>query len=105
CAQSITVTFTATDACGNTATETKSFTVDDKTAPVITLPATDLALECFDATQVDSWTATATASDNCDGDVTVSASYTAPTGNCAQSITVTFTATDACGNTATETKS
>ncbi|MGD9932017.1 MAG: hypothetical protein AB7U05_18515, partial [Mangrovibacterium sp.] len=105
CGEDFVITFTALDASGNAAEpKTITITFTDVTAPVITLPATDLALECFDATQVDSWTATATASDNCDGDVTVSASYTAPTGNCGQSITVTFTATDACGNTATETK-
>ncbi|MCW0484817.1 hypothetical protein, partial [Gaoshiqia sediminis] len=72
CGEDFVITFTALDASGNAAEpKTITITFTDVTAPVITLPATDLLLECFDATQVDSWTATATASDNCDGDVTV----------------------------------
>jgi gliding motility-associated-like protein len=104
CNQTVTVTFTATDACGNIGTATKDFTVDDNTAPVVTVPAADLAMECFDATDVAIWIATASANDNCDGTLTVTPTYTAPADNCNQTVTVTFTATDACGNIGTATK-
>jgi hypothetical protein len=104
CNQTVTVTFTATDACGNIGTVTKVFTVDDNTAPVVTVPAADLSMECFDATAVATWAATASANDNCDGTLTVTPTYTAPTDNCNQTVTVTFTATDACGNIGTVTK-
>ena len=105
CNQVITVTFTATDACGNVGTATKNFTVNDDEDPIITLPSTDLTLDCFDASAVAAWAATASAVDNCSGSLPVTPTYTAPTGNCNQVITVTFTATDACGNVGTATKS
>jgi hypothetical protein len=103
CNETVTVSFTSTDACGNTTVETKDFIVNDVTAPVVTVPAADLTMQCFDAALVDAWTATASATDNCDPAVTVVPTYTFPTTNC-QSVTVTFTATDACGNVTMETK-
>ena len=103
CNETVTVTFTSTDACGNATVETKAFIVNDVTAPVITVPAADLTMQCFDAALVDAWTATASATDNCDAAATVVPTYTFPTTNC-QSVVVTFTSTDACGNVAVETK-
>jgi hypothetical protein len=61
-------------------------------------------MECFDAAAVAAWAATASATDNCGGTMTVTPSYTAPTSNCNQTVTVTFTSVDACGNTGTTTK-
>ena len=103
CDQLITVTFSATDACGNTGTATATFAVDDNVAPVVTAPTAPLAMACFDAAAVDTWAAAATATDNCDATVTVTHTYTMPTAGCDQVITVTFSATDACGNTGTAT--
>jgi len=105
CPWVVTRTFTATDDCGNVGTATQKFTIDDTTAPVVTVPATSLTMECFDASLVANWAATASASDNCDGAVTVVPTYALPAGACNQSIVVTFTATDNCGNTTVETKS
>ena len=105
CNQSVTVTFTAMDTCNNTATATKSFTVNDDIAPVITLPAQPLTMQCFDVATVKAWTDLATANDICNGSVSVTASYITPTSKCSLSVTVTFTAMDACGNTVTATKS
>jgi len=48
CNQTVTVTFTATDSCGNVGTATKDFTVNDTTKPVVTVPAGTLALQCLD---------------------------------------------------------
>src|SRR5947207_812011 len=61
-------------------------------------------MECFSAATVSAWTATASATDNCGGSVTLTPSYTPPPDNCNRTVTVTFTATDNCGKTATATK-
>ncbi|PLX30585.1 MAG: hypothetical protein C0600_07960, partial [Ignavibacteria bacterium] len=104
CNQTVTVTFTAVDNCGNSSTATKDFLVDDVTAPVITVPPAPLTMECYDASLVQTWANTATAVDNCDGPVSVSANWTAPPNNCNQTVTVTFTSVDNCGNIGTATK-
>ena len=101
CNHTIIVTFTSTDACGNIRTATKTFSVNDDTAPVIIPPSENLTLSCFDATRIAAWAATASATDNCRGTITVTTSYTTPTSSCNQTVTVTFTASDACGNIAT----
>ncbi|MBC5993005.1 T9SS type A sorting domain-containing protein [Pontibacter sp. SD6] len=107
CSRSQTMTFSATDACGNTATATRtvSWTVDT-TAPVITVSSTPLTgSNCVAPTQaqLEAALGSATASDNC-GNVTVTASDGAVQGQgCYRSQTRTFTSTDDCGNTATET--
>ena len=100
CAQEYTITRTwrATDNCGNTSTCNQLITIDDSTPPVITCPP-NLTIECTINTSPGS-TGTATATDNCGAapvitytDVTVSSprplEYT---------ITRTWVATDACGN-------
>ena len=93
-----TVTWTATDATGNTATCTQLVTVVDNENPVITCPVaitinTD-AGECTSTASI----GTATATDNC-GVPTVS--NDAPSSFPIGDTTVTWTATDATGNTAT----
>jgi hypothetical protein len=95
-----TVTWTAIDAAGNSAACTQTVTVNDTESPVITCPA-DVTVSTdpgsSEATDVD--IGTATAADNCP-DVTVGndhASTTYPKGT----TTVTWTAIDAAGNTAT----
>ncbi len=93
-----TVTWTATDASGNTATCTQTITVEDAENPVITCP-TDITINT-DAGLCTSTAAigTATATDNCGAPaVTSDAPASFPIGN----TTVTWTATDAAGNTAT----
>ena len=95
------VTFTATDAAGNTATCTLEVTVADNIDPVITCPAPPTVY--VDATcsfTVPDWTGVVTATDNCPG-VTVTQSVAAGTVWTVGSYPVTFTATDAAGNTAT----
>jgi len=104
-----TVTYTATDASGNTATDTQIVTVIDNTPPTITAPADATANTGPGATSCgtlvsDASLGVATADDNCPG-VTVTrtgvpAGNVFPVGN----TTVTYTATDASGNTATDTQ-
>src|SRR5438309_6390315 len=101
CNRTVTVTFTATDNCGKTATASKDLLVMDSTPPPFRAPPTALSMECFSAATVSAWTATASATDNCGGAVTLTPSYAPPPDNCNRTVTVTFTATDNCGNTTT----
>ncbi len=92
-----TVTYTVTDAAGNTATCSFDVTVVDDEAPTITCPADITASTDCDETVV-SWTVTS--ADNCPGEIVVCTSNsgdTYPLGT----TTVTCTVTDAAGNTAT----
>ena len=106
------VTWTATDACGNTMTATSNLVViPDTENPMISTTA-DLTLDCSNISAttdasglVTQWLETNyTASDNCSLS-DVSFDYAASTLDvCTASTTlVTWTATDACGNTMTAT--
>jgi hypothetical protein len=107
---SSTVTFTATDACGKTSTTTATFTIVDTTPPSIPTPASNLTVECDGSgniAQLNSWLIShggAIASDICAG-VTWSHDFTtlSDNGGNTGSATVTFTATDGCGNASTTT--
>jgi len=89
-----TVTWTATDAAGNTATATQRVNVVDVTAPVITIngPAT-VVVECH-TSYAD---AGATAADACDPNVPVTASGVVDV-NTPGVYTITYTAEDDAGN-------
>ena len=98
------VTFTATDAAGNTGTASASVTVADQTQPLVT-PPVSITVTGTDATGIAStnpavaaFLAGATATDNVGvTNLTNNAPAQLPTGV----TTVTFTATDAAGNTGT----
>ncbi|MCH2214251.1 MAG: hypothetical protein MK086_03680, partial [Flavobacteriales bacterium] len=90
-------TFVAEDDCGNTSDEIASFlNIVDNTAPVITCPS-DVTVDC-DGDSSPAGTGTATATDDCGGDVDISYVDGPTTGDCTQAFTRTWTATDACGN-------
>jgi uncharacterized repeat protein (TIGR01451 family) len=105
-----TITLTANDGSsnnngtGNTATVTTTFTVNDTTPPTITPPANITAYTGPGATTCDTQVnpGTATATDNC-GTPSISRS---PSGNTfpVGTTTVTWTATDAAGNSSTATQ-
>ena len=102
---STTRTWTATDACGNSATASQTINVQDITPPTIQIAAENITIECGpgSAAALQAWLAnngSATASDTC-SEVTWTNNYTATTSDCTTSNVVTFTATDACGNTVT----
>ena len=98
CPETITRTWTYTDACGNNATETQTITVQDTQVPVFSAPPAALTVECIAdvPAMIDlGWT------DNCDGAGTVTGADGALTGGaCGGTITRTWTYTDACGNNA-----
>jgi len=98
-----TVTFTATDSSGNTATATTSVTVVDTTAPVISNVPGPIRVEQTSRDGTPVTVPLPTATDICDAAPTVVSNAPAvfPLGT----TTVTFTATDASGNTATATTS
>jgi len=98
------ITWTATDASGNTATAAQTVTVRDTTPPVITAPPDVTAAARGILSAVDLGTASAT--DAADPDVTVAGNAT-DGGTAAMlgfgTTTVLWTATDSSGNTATAT--
>jgi len=102
----ITRTWTATDNLGLTATCAQVITVQDITPPMITCPG-DVTTSCDEPTNTGA-TGMATATDNCsaEGEITITfvdASTQEMGTGCGAStfsITRTWTATDACGNTA-----
>jgi len=93
---SYTLTYSATDAAGNTGTATRTVNVVDTTAPVITVTGDNPATVELGATYTD---AGATA----DGNETVTTTGTVDTDTVG-SYTLTYSATDAAGNTGTATR-
>ncbi|SIN80800.1 gliding motility-associated C-terminal domain-containing protein, partial [Chitinophaga niabensis] len=98
CANSYTLTrtWTAVDECGNDTTITQVVHVQDTSAPVILVVPADTTVNCDVVPAMIDLTAT----DNCNGPVTVTKSETRQNGTCDNSyiLTRTWTATDACGN-------
>jgi hypothetical protein len=91
------ITYTATDAAGNTATATQTVTVSDTTPPVLTLNgASAVTVECH--TSFTDLRASAT--DNCDSSVLVAVAGTVDV-NTPGAYTLTYSAHDAAGNAAT----
>ena len=102
----LTRTWTATDNCGNTATQTQTITVRDTTAPVLSGVPANATIEC-DAVPLP---ATPSATDNCEGAMPVVFEETsAQTQNGSPTddnytITRRWQASDHCGNLSTATQ-
>ncbi len=97
---SYTIIYTATDAAANTATATRTVNVVDVTAPVITVSGSNPLYLPVGATFVEPGV---NALDAIDGDIDVQTSGTVDTAARGTYI-LTYTATDAAGNTATATR-
>jgi len=93
-----TLTYSATDSAGNIASETRTVTVADTSLPAITLAGDQVV----SINVGDAWSdAGATAVDTVDGEVAVTRAGVVDNGT-AGVYTLTYTATDAAGNTASE---
>jgi hypothetical protein len=101
CNNTITRTYQAVDSCGNTATCTQVFTVNDTTPPIITCPG-PVTVQCFSQVPPPN-TQSVIASDNCGGVTVIHVGdvQTNPGSSCNNVITRTYQATDLCNNTAT----
>ena len=99
---SITRTWTATDASGNTSTASQTINVQDVSAPVIADLPIESTINCPAVPQFTQ----ATATDECGSEFTLSFTDVTTNGACAgsYSITRTWTATDTCGNSSTATQ-
>lgn len=103
CVDGVTRIWTATDACGNTATATTEYSLQDEIAPQFVLFPEDVAvLNCVDVPSVES--AVVTYTDNCSS-VSVDFSEVITPLECAGSSIIerTWTITDACGNSSSAT--
>src|SRR5678815_1414775 len=102
CNRSQTRSWSIMDGCSNTATASRTVTwTVDLTPPSISATGTALFLCKPVGQDLDNALGTATGTDNC-GVVTISvANSTVSVNGCISTQTRTFTATDACGNTAT----
>ena len=74
-------TFTATDDCGNSTSATQTITVQDTTAPELTIPALTYTAECSDDLVMDA----ASASDNC-GEVSIEEVSETIAGDCCRQL-------------------
>jgi large repetitive protein len=92
-----TVTFTATDNCGNASSATATLTRTDNTAPVISNVPANVTLTCPATASF----AAPTATDACGAATLTFTDVTMGACPAMQMVTRTWVATDACGNTAT----
>ncbi|MFN5296590.1 MAG: hypothetical protein ACK5BL_13735, partial [Flavobacteriales bacterium] len=101
CSTIINQNWTATDACGNATTVSRTITIVDSTAPVFTSLPQNENRDCSDEDVV----ASVSAEDNC-SDVTITHNDVIVPGLCPANYTIerTFTAIDACGNSAAHTQ-
>lgn len=91
--QTVTRTWTATDACGNAVTASQSVTIVDDVAPVFTSVPAGLTISCNDPVEFGSVAVT----DGCSSFTITKTDDIIPLG-CSQQYMRTWTATDACGN-------
>ncbi|WP_168797579.1 T9SS type A sorting domain-containing protein [Neolewinella litorea] len=96
-------TWTFTDTCGNTSSVSQTIKVLDDLAPDLIAPADIPALSCTESTDPSN-TGVATATDNCDGELvpTYTDVIIAGAGVDCYTIKRTWSATDTCGNTASQ---
>ncbi|MBL0314964.1 MAG: hypothetical protein IPP69_03985 [Flavobacteriales bacterium] len=103
CNLTVTRTWTATDACGNSAIATQVISMQDNIVPVITGLPQDMTVDCSEYVYPAIPNGIAV-TDNCDGVPTLVFHEDIIPGTCPAefSLVRTWTATDACGNTSTD---
>ena len=100
------VTWTATDSCGNTATTSATFTIVDTIAPVFTVVPQNKVVSRDgngNTAELSAWLASVVTATDVGGSVVITNNFTSFPYGCGNtgSVTVTWTATDSCGNKAT----
>jgi gliding motility-associated-like protein len=96
CSYTVTRTWTANDGCGNVASASQLITVTDNQPPMLDgLPPDFLQVECIDDVPAPP---AVTASDNCSANPSVNFAETVNGDGCFYTLTRTWTASDACGN-------
>ena len=98
-------TFSATDACGNTASGIQTISVTDTLSPVFSFIPSDYEFDCTDALPSDEELGYATATDEC-SEVLITLNEVITDGDCPLSYLRerVFTAVDGCGNSASATQ-
>ena len=99
-------TWTATDNCGNSVSQTQVLTITDTTDPLLSGVPTDVSVECDAVPTPPVIGVDITATDNCDTDVEITYSVNVIAGICTDSYVEerTWTATDNCGNSVSQTQ-
>jgi PKD repeat protein len=103
---SATVMWTAADECGNSATTSATFTIVDTTAPVFTAVPQDAVVSRDgngNTDELNAWLASVVEATDVGGGVEITNNFTSFPYGCGNtgSVTVVWTAEDACGNKAT----
>jgi RHS repeat-associated protein len=100
CPETITRTWTATDKCGNTVSESQTITIDDKTPPTFeNLPsAIEIYVDNNGLATVPDLTGQVTVKDNCGCQPTITQTTPAGPFHAGDKFQVSFTAEDECGN-------
>ena len=102
CNMTRTITWTATDACGNVSSVSRMFSTSDNSAPLISGLPTNITLACGSLPEGDSLTVIAI--DNCDPTVNIQFTQSDDFSGCNKTRTIIWTASDGCGNSTTETR-
>ena len=95
CPETISRTYRVTDDCGNYVDVVQTITILDITDPVMDSPPSNMSVQCptdIPAMTNLGWT------DNCDGNGSVAGVDVSDGNSCPETITRTWTYTDACGN-------
>ncbi len=103
CPEIITRTYSVTDACGNQIMVTQTITVDDTTNPTASNPA-GVTVDIIANVPVPNPTVVTDEADNCSVPVVAFVSDVSDGNTCPETITRTYSVTDACGNQITVTQ-
>src|SRR5678809_128162 len=104
CGGTVTESWTYTDACNRTITQSRVITVSPAAAPTFTTPPADITVACGAIPAPSALSYTNAASGTCLISGSVTSTQTAAPGPCGGTITETWTYTDACNRTITQSR-
>ncbi|MBK7131182.1 MAG: hypothetical protein IPH66_17750 [Crocinitomicaceae bacterium] len=103
CPETVTRTYSIQDDCGSTATCTQTIVINDNINPTATAPA-NITVECIGDVPAADPTLITDEADNCSVPTVAFVSDASDGNTCPETITRTYSITDACGNTITVTQ-